>query len=260
MNAQDMLVNRNTHDTTIVDRFNLATETNDSLLYEDDTYLVWRTCAGEFGGNAWFKNKRTGTITGCEAQCAIRVDKIENDYYVTASLSHITGSITIIKIPDPAELREKSNPTLLSKAIRRISRLFQTKKRFEPESISGQGTETLVHEFDLTIVSAFEFEDELYQVIKRSDTAEFMRALRAREEIVFPQNILLTRLDGNELSVVDTIIPRFYYDTPIYYESQNRMLNHTHQICSLVEEKYTHYIEIKEGEIQVLRMEREEME
>lgn len=87
-----------------------------------------------------------------------------------------------------------------------------------------------------------------------------MRALRAREEIVFPQNILLTRLDGNELSVVDTIISRFYYDTPVYYESQNRMLNHTHQICSLVEEKYTHYIEIKEGEIQVLRMEREEME
>lgn len=29
-------------------------------IYEDDKYIVRRTCAGEFGGTVWFKNKQTG--------------------------------------------------------------------------------------------------------------------------------------------------------------------------------------------------------
>lgn len=52
-----------------------------SIFYEDEQYLVTRSCSGEWGGTVKFKNKKTGIEYSCEVTCPVSVNKLGNGYF-----------------------------------------------------------------------------------------------------------------------------------------------------------------------------------
>jgi len=76
------------------------------LFYEDDKYLAYECCVGEYGGALFFTNKQTKRVYSCPATCARNINKFDGSYYVTISLTHLEGSTKILKIDDPSKLYE----------------------------------------------------------------------------------------------------------------------------------------------------------
>ncbi|GAB3244714.1 hypothetical protein GCM10027346_42600 [Hymenobacter seoulensis] len=73
-------------------------------LFEDERYLSFLTCHGEFGGEVYFydKHQRRYYLTG--ATCPNSVFKQDGNYFVLSSLGHGMGSADLQKIADPAKL------------------------------------------------------------------------------------------------------------------------------------------------------------
>lgn len=77
---------------------------NKPILFDDDSYLCFRDCHGEWGGTIYFFNKTTHNIHYTEATCANSVLKNNGNYFVFSHLGHMMGSAQMKKIPDPAKL------------------------------------------------------------------------------------------------------------------------------------------------------------
>lgn len=73
-------------------------------IYEDDKYIIRRTCTGEFGGTVWFKSKQTGVERSFMSTCAVSVNKVGSSYIVTSSLAHLSGYSRVDEVKDPEEL------------------------------------------------------------------------------------------------------------------------------------------------------------
>lgn len=84
------------------------TPTKDFTIFKDDTYNIYSTCNGEFGGTIYFQNRQTKKSYEAASTCPIVVNKIDKNYYVTNYMGHMMGFASVIKIPDPEKL-EKSN-------------------------------------------------------------------------------------------------------------------------------------------------------
>jgi len=71
-------------------------------LFEDDKYIVFCDCKGEWGGTVYFFNKTSGKIYFTEATCANTAYKEDNKYYVLSYLGHLLRLRSTLKeIPDP---------------------------------------------------------------------------------------------------------------------------------------------------------------
>ena len=79
---------------------------NQPKLFEDNKYIVFCDCFGEFGGSVYFFNKKTGKIYFTGATCANTVYKKDNKYYILYELGHM-GLIN-------STLKEIINPDLLT--------------------------------------------------------------------------------------------------------------------------------------------------
>lgn len=95
-----VLVNNNTEFQPI--------EKRNFKIFEDDEYNIYANCHGEWGGALYFQNKKTKEKYEAESTCAIIVNKIKNEYYVTNALRHMGVYSNVSKISDPEKL-EKSN-------------------------------------------------------------------------------------------------------------------------------------------------------
>lgn len=70
-------------------------------LYEDEVYISFCDCHGEFGGTVYFYNKQTRKLHFAYAVCANSIIKENDAYYVVSYLAHMGGSSSIQKIPNP---------------------------------------------------------------------------------------------------------------------------------------------------------------
>ncbi|UZR96093.1 hypothetical protein [Chondrinema litorale] len=77
---------------------------NKSNLYDDEDYLIYSDCYGEWGGTIYFYNRKTKNIHFTKATCAYTVLKDKTGYKVLSSLSHAD----LILIPDPTKLPKTS--------------------------------------------------------------------------------------------------------------------------------------------------------
>lgn len=84
---------------------------NRPKLFEDDTYLVYSECRGEFGGQVYFYNKQTHKTHWTEATCAVWVRSTSAGYEVLSSLGHMMGSASRQLIKDPDALQEWTGTT-----------------------------------------------------------------------------------------------------------------------------------------------------
>lgn len=147
---------------TITDSLKAAIESiknSTPIFYEDQEFVVSKTCSGEWGGTIKFKSKKNGIVYSCSATCPISVYKLNDKYYVTSSLGHISGSCQVIEIANP-ELMEvyKTTPPRKVKGKR-------VKYVGDDESKSTQGTIKLIDEYGKMILGSFLFNGQLFHVV-----------------------------------------------------------------------------------------------
>ncbi len=79
--------------------------------YEDDRYVAYSTCQGEFGGTLYFYDKQTRLTHFSPYVCARSVIRKSDGYYVLASLGHGVGSadLSLIKNPSALPILKRTN-------------------------------------------------------------------------------------------------------------------------------------------------------
>jgi hypothetical protein len=79
-------------------------------LFEDEFYIMYSDCRGEFGGTIYFYEKKTGTTYYTSASCPRSILTHEDGYLITASSMN---SFNSIYIKDPSMLSNlKDTPTI----------------------------------------------------------------------------------------------------------------------------------------------------
>ncbi len=190
------------------------------LLYSDTTYEVWKTCSGEWGGTVYFKNKKTEKIYCAKATCPVSVDKINNNYYISNSLSHLLGNSDIMEITDPEKMEQTPKIPLYHPDI--ITR--------EYESHSSKGTEKLIDSSGIIIMSSFVYKQKLYSILLNHNANQ----------------VTISELRDNKFYTIQEIDKDLFSDTPyIIKESE------THQKIYLQNPK-AGILEIKGNKIRFI--------
>lgn len=157
-------------------------EPSSDFFYEDDFYTVTDSCRGEFGGNIYFKDKKTDVQYSFKATCPVIINKINDSYYLTTSLAHLIGFCELYEISNPKELVDVT-----------ILDFYDYKK-----SKSVIGGKLLINETGMTILLSFVFKEKLYHIV--SNHEETFIAERENAELKKIQNLTDFRMTsyGNE--------------------------------------------------------------
>ncbi len=131
-------------------------------LFEDEQYMSFMTCNGEFGGEVYFYDKlrRDYYMTG--ATCPNSVFKLDGKYFVLSSLGHMMGSAGLQMIADPTKLRlwkGKQKPQ---------DRNFSYGEQ-APDSTGASHIKSVFSFYDLQMFSTFKLKDHQYYMIYWQD-------------------------------------------------------------------------------------------
>ena len=140
-----------------------STKTRAFKIYEDEQYSVYSTCNGEWGGTVFFKNRKTNELYEGSSTCAIVVNKIGSDYFVTNYMGHMIGFASVNKILDPRKL-EKSN--------------WDFKRRFGSRNLKG--IERVLDKMDFYIPTSFVVNDRLLHIYN-DDKGTYISDIENRE-------------------------------------------------------------------------------
>lgn len=122
-------------------------------LYEDDEFVVFRDCHGEWGGTVYFFDKTSGETFFTESTCTNTVTKRNGKYMVLAHLGHMIGS---------SEIKSITNPHKLTKAKKREINKTKNGEVLDYTDTSD-ASKTLLDIYGIQIFSAFEYESrQLY--------------------------------------------------------------------------------------------------
>lgn len=103
-------------------------------LFENQDYLAYCDCHGEWGGTVYFFNKKTQKVYFTEATCANSIIENENGYIVLSHLGHIVGSAELKLIKDPmklTKLRGNNKSMVNGSALGYTDKTNQTIKLFD---------------------------------------------------------------------------------------------------------------------------------
>jgi hypothetical protein len=73
-------------------------------LYENNDYLAYCDCHGEWGGTVYFYNRKTEETYFTEATCANSIIESKNGFQVLSHLGHMMGTADLKLIKDPTKL------------------------------------------------------------------------------------------------------------------------------------------------------------
>jgi hypothetical protein len=152
---------------------------NQPKLFEDDKYIVYFHCNGEFGGTIYFYDKLTKDIHVTEATCPNSVNKENSKYFVLTSLGHMMGNM---------ELKSIENPTMLP----RLKDLKKMKLEGWAKSNIGYA--------DSSNYSKKEF--EYYQLLAFSS---FIKEGKLLYWVHWNDFNFLATIDNNVISIVDPL-------------------------------------------------------
>ncbi|MFZ4930831.1 hypothetical protein [Chryseobacterium sp. Mn2064] len=134
------------------------------LLYADKNYEVWKSCSGEWGGTVYFKSKESGKIYYSQADCPICVNKIDNKYYISTSMTHELGASGILEIDDPSKMEVTYKIPIYHPGV--ITR--------EYEAHTLKGTKKIVDSTGISIMSSFVYDKKLYSFVHNYKTGQNM--------------------------------------------------------------------------------------
>lgn len=122
--------------------------------FEDERYIVEKSCSGEWGGSVYFINKSDKKIYECAATCPIVINKISNSYIITASLAHLATSTQILKIDDPKNL------TVFKKRKRKKINYVG-----DNESKAIDGAEIIVDSIGAMTICSYAYDNKLFHIV-----------------------------------------------------------------------------------------------
>lgn len=163
--------------------------------YEDDYFIVKDSCQGEFGGTIEFKNKQTGKKFVAKAICPSSIVKLNGKYYLTTSLTHLSGFSEIYEISNPHKLEELN--------------LSDSVKEKYLKGKSTKGLKQLYKNIGGTILVSFPFQNQLYHIA------------------TFKEGTFLAKRRGSKLIKLQQLLDYkvFTFDSKIKITSKNHYLN-----------------------------------
>lgn len=198
----------------------------DSVFYEDENYIVRKTCSGEWGGTIWFKNKLTGIEYSCEATCPVIVNKVNGKYIVTTTLAHMIGFSKIIEINNPDSMAVFKLPEPRQKKGKRT--LYYVG---DNESNSTKGTNTLVDSVRVMTIATFPFNEQLFHIV-----TDFHKTY-------------ISKIENNRFVTIDTIS-----NTSIWtYNPEVIKTVDGHYIVFFTNQETNGYLDIYDNKIDLIR-------
>ena len=168
-------------DTTMERKFPKDFEKAYPAFFEDDDYIVSRTCSGEWGGTIKFKSKKTGIEYCCSSTCPVVVNKLFGKYIVTNTLAHLRGFSEVIEIENPSSMSvfKISEPRKVKgKRVRFVG---------DDESRSVAGTRKLADSVGVLTLASFPYNGQLFHIITDFDKT------------------FLTKIQNGKFVTIDTI-------------------------------------------------------
>ena len=198
----------------------------DSAFYEDENYVVRKSCSGEWGGTIWFKNKNTGIEYSCEATCPVVVNKTEGKYIVTSTLAHMSGFSTVIEINTPDSLAIFKLPEPRNKKGK--TKLYYIG---DNESNSKKGTKQLVDTMGVLILATFNYKGELFHIV-----TDF-------------EKTFVEKIENKKFVIIDTISNQsiWTYDPEVIKTSDN------HSIVFFKNDEVNGFLDIFDNKINLIR-------
>ncbi len=147
---------------------------NQPKLFEDDKFIVFGDCFGEWGGTVYFFEKSTAKTYFTESTCANSVIKDEKGYKVLAHLGHGGGFAEIKTIVDPTRLT--------------VAKLNEIGKSFKGQALGyNDKSNAFIKSLDLygvQIFSSFVYLDKVLYLVNLSDLTFIAGIKNNRIEIV----------------------------------------------------------------------------
>lgn len=201
---------------------------NPDNIYEDSSYIVSKTCSGEWGGTVTFKNKKTGTEHSAASTCPVVINKLNEKYYVTNTLAHLRGFSEILEISNPELMPILKVPEPRNNNGKTIIRYIG-----DDESKSTKGTKQLIDSIGILILASFPYKGQLYHIV-----TDFNKTL-------------IDKIENQRLVTVDTIS-----DGPIWTYDPEVILNvNGHMIVPLNLDDNEGFLDIFENQITIRRKE-----
>lgn len=152
-------------------------------LFEDNEFIVFGDCHGEWGGTIYFFEKASGEIYLTESTCANSVYKEVNKYLVLAQLGHGTGFTKIKSI---------ENPRKLTKAKK--SEIGKTKDGGAlGYSDKSQAYQKLLDLYSIQVFSTFNYQGRQLYIVRLN-------------ELTF-----LAEIKGTEIQIVNPLFDKAFY-------------------------------------------------
>ncbi len=183
---------------------------NQPKLFEDDEFIVYGDCHGEWGGTVYFYEKQSSKTFFTESTCANSVIKDKNGYNVLAHLGHGSGSAEIKTIANPRKLT-LAKPSEIKRTVNGEALGYTDKSNAYKKKIDFYGVQ---------IFSSFKYQDKELFMVHLSDLT-FLAEIKDNEiEIINP-------LFFNDLYTHDPITKKYgnyilmnldHYGTGLYRE------------------------------------------
>lgn len=149
---------------------------NQPKLFEDDEFVVYGDCHGEWGGTVYFYEKKSSKTFFTESTCANSVIKDKNGYNVLAHLGHGGGSTEIKTIVNPKKLTS-AKPNEIRKTVNGEALGYVDKSNAYKKKIDFYGVQ---------IFSSFKYQNKELFIVHLSDLT-FLAEIKGNEiEIVNP--------------------------------------------------------------------------
>jgi hypothetical protein len=199
---------------------------NQENIYEDQLYLVSKTCSGEWGGTVKFKNKKTNVEYSASATCTVAVNKLNDKYYVTNSLAHLDGFSEVLEIKNPALL------TVIKKTKRRKKKGKMIIMDIgSNESKTKKGTKQLIDSVGVLTLASFPFKGQLYHIVTDY------------------KNTFLAKIDNNKFVKIDTVSNEsIWSDNPEVFITTDK-----HLVVFFENEDVKGYFDIIDNQINIIR-------
>lgn len=197
-----------------------------SNFFEDNDYVVRKTCSGEWGGTIWFKNKKTGNEYSCSATCPVIVNKLNGKYIVTATLNHLSGFSQILEIDNPQKLSIFKMPKPKMKN-------GKTQIRYvgDGESRSTKGAKALLDTIGVSTILTFPYKNQLYHIITNY------------------KNTFVAKIENKRFVIVDSLSKKSFWS----YNSEVYNTTDKHFVAFFNNENVEGYIDVFDNKIDIIR-------
>jgi hypothetical protein len=160
------------------------------ILYEDNEYIVFSNCRGEFGGNVYFFDKKTSEIYFIESTCTNSVLKKNGKYFILAHLGHMIGF---------SEEKIVENPRKLTKVNKED--LNKKRKRIDIEKGIDDNSEAFTEKLKMSGIQLF---------------STFIIDDRQLYIVFFGNNTFLAEIKGTKIEIVHQLFnDNFYTHNPV---------------------------------------------